>query len=159
MVRRTLHIRKWCHWWLTACVPVHPHVAPIRCVFDEVTIGGAQVDMGPTAFWALVLKLFLVFSSKRHDWIYHCWNQTITKHFWWAKMGSLLSLVIFFWILGPTRFRARQFKGGTCSPGPPSNTPMVPIIIVWKWLRLYRFDIPLNLPQTFLFLLARSLPP
>ena len=32
-----------------------------------------------------------------------------------------MSVVIFFWILGPTRFRARQFGG---APAPPSNTPL-----------------------------------
>ena len=86
---------------------------------------GPDGILGPTKY-LLILKHFFSFFSKKHDKIYHHWNQTITEHFWWVKMRFFLYSYLFFlclWSFSSGSW-ARQDSGpdnlgGHVPPRPP----------------------------------------
>ena len=72
-----------------------------RRVFDDITFGGAQIDMGPTEYWArqnisLFWSFFKVFFPKSHDKMYKCWNQTTKEPLWREKMSFFLNSSSYF---------------------------------------------------------------
>ena len=103
-------------WYLTSSVITQK----VRSVFDDVTFGGALVNMGPTAFWAPTKYLcFEAYSPKKHDLMYHYWNLTITDHLWWAKTGFFLYFSIFFpfiWSFSSGLWAWQDSRPDTCPP-------------------------------------------